>query len=240
MKTVVIIAIIIGLLCIVSCRGLESRTTEVIVLHDVTDSLLARPIASEILSLYSLEGASKWDGGYFQLSTLSDVSLSRSKRIVLQPEMSWTSNELERKKQIEKFQKGVKEILDAASKDSIGKKQSSVYLSISRALHTLSTSKSSRKILIVYSDLMENTKELSFYSDEELKVLTANPESVRHKLDQMASLLKLDGIEVHLIYQPMNVEADEHFRIVSTFYQKLLTDRGARVFIEASLQYSMQ
>jgi hypothetical protein len=236
MKTLRIISIIVILLSIASCTMNRPLTKEVMVLDDVTDQKRAQPMQAEILSLFSFDGMQKWNGNIFRYAEVSDISLNATKIISLPKEINWFSNELEREQAVRDFQKQVSDALKKDAPDSSGKSYSSVYLSLAHALTELAGSKSDSKVLLLYSDLMENSFELSFYQDPKLLLLKNNPDSIKRKLEELAPLPLLQGIEVHLIYQPVSITADWKYRIVSGFYKKVLESKGAKVFIEANLQ----
>jgi len=205
------------------------------VFRDVTDKYLAKPEASEILTFFNLSDGGNWNGAIFRFSDLSDVSYNKSLEVRIDPANPWFSNEIERQKQIESFDNAASTILNDAEKDSIGRNNSSIYLPIAGELNRLSQSKAQKRILIIYSDLMDNDLDVSLYSKNEFRELEQNPQSLRSVFEARQQLGDLTGIEVHFIYQPADVLQDKEYRIVSAFYQKLLEDKGASVTIEANL-----
>jgi hypothetical protein len=110
-----------------------------------------------------------------------------------------------------------------------------MYTPIARELELLSKSKSQRRILIVYSDLMENTESLSFYRKQDFEKLKTKPEQVQKYFEALAPINTLTGIEIYFIYQPTDTKSDERFRIISGFYKKFLESKGAEVNISANL-----
>lgn len=209
-------------------------TKEVALVIDVTDSTVTKPRPDEILRLYNLSGKNKWNiEAIFHSSTFSDVSYTNSYEIKLEAENMWLSNEFEREEKIKAFEEGITNELN--SNDSAGKRHSSIYLPLARELNRLSQSKAQQKVLIVYSDLMENSPELSFYREGTLRSLKTNPGAIKAILEKQTTLPDLTGIEVHFIYQPATTEKDNEFNIVSKFYGKLLEEKGAQVTVSANL-----
>lgn len=235
MRTLSISIAALLLLFIVACRGEKPSTTEVAVLQDVTDTQLASQDATEILGLYQFS-EDKWNGGVFRFSTVSDVSMNKIQGVQINAAYRLLSNELERGKEVKKFQKEVLEIIQGANSGSSGKNNSSVYLALAKTLNALSESKAGRRILLVYSDLMENVQEVSFYNKSELEILKSHPDYFEEKLEGWLPLQPIAGIEVHLLFVPADVISDKNFRTISEFYRKLLESKGAKVFIEANIQ----
>lgn len=210
------------------------KQKEIVVLKDVTDSIRSSPDVNEIVSLFDFTGDHKWNGAEFRFSTVSDVSLSKTSELKLEPENKWLSNEMQRDKKIQQFQKYIEESINSNTK-VIGRNNSSVYAAIAYELNRIKRDEAGSKILLVYSDLMENTPDLSFYNDQIISKLIKQDDSIKQILNEISELSSLKGIEVRLVYEPANIEADRKFRIVSGFYKKLLEAKGATVSISANL-----
>lgn len=211
----------------------KENFTEISVLKDITDPFLAQPSILDISRLLRFE-KEKWSGAIVRFSELSDVSYTPVKEVSIEAENEWLSNEIKRKKKMEKFQGGINGIFQGMDKQSTSKNFSSIYLPIARELNRLSQSNAEKRILLVYSDLIENQKELSFYNDKTVNLLKTKPEDIRQFLEKQQPLADLHGIEVHFIYQPADNEADSKFRTVSEFYKNLLENKGAKVFVRAN------
>jgi len=227
--------IVILLACFITLVAFTTNsltTTETVVLRDVTDTLLSAPQADEIFPRYDLT-ENKWNGAIFRFVDLSEVSFNRVTELNLATANEWLSNEPEREKQIRNFKNNMAEIL--SRKETIGRTHSSVYLPVARELNRLSQNKSDKKILLIYSDLMENTPEISFYAPQTFRLLQSNPDSVKKLFEKMQTLHPLSGIEVHFIFQPKDITQDTEFKIVSEFYRRMLEEKGAQVFISANL-----
>ncbi|HLG35753.1 MAG TPA: hypothetical protein VI757_12800 [Bacteroidia bacterium] len=205
---------------------------EVVVLRDITDSLLAQPQADNILSLYDFD-KSKWNGTGFRFVDLSDVSFNHASEAKIETANQWLSNEPEREKEIKNFKSKVAEIL--SQKKAVGKSHSSVYLPLARELNRLSRNRANRKILLVYSDLMENSPDISFYDIKTFHLFQSNPDSLKNLFEKIQSLNSLNGIEMYFVFQPKDVIQDSEFKIVSEFYRKMLEEKGAQVTIAANL-----
>jgi len=235
MKTIIILLISI-VIVISACVSTQTNTTEVVVLRDITEKYMVQPKADEILKLYNFNG-NNWNGGRFRFSDISQVSLNQTQATSIDGANQWLSNTFQRKDEIKHFQKGVTEIIVKAEQVGMGKDNSSIYLPIAKELNLLSQSKSKKRIFIVYSDLMENTDELSFYRKKDFALLKTKPGLLQNKFEKLSEINSLAGIEVWFIYQPPDLISDEQFNIISDFYRNLLENKGAKVNISADLNF---
>jgi len=234
MKSFIVFLIAIVVIGFVACSSKDLSTVEVSVLYDITEKKSVVPNIDEIISLYNFEN--KYNGGVFKLIEITDVSFNPVLFAKIDAENRWLSNEMDRDKKIKGFKSRVSEFIVKAGKDSSGKDNSSIYLPIAAELNKLAGDKVNlRRVLIVYSDLMENTNELSFYKKEDFELLNANPEKVKSYFEKLLKLNSISGIEVYFIYQPINNIDDQDYRLVSGFYRKLLESKGAKVNISANI-----
>lgn len=210
-------------------------TTDIDVLRDITDSAIAQPDPKGILSMYNLSGNNMWNGGIFSYSDVSDVSYNKTTQVKIEAVNQWLSNELSRNKEVKDFDDSITNVILNAQKDSIGKTHSSIYIPLASELNLLSQSKSQRRILIVYSDLMENDLDVSLYAKKEFQLLSSNPDSLKKLFERWQLLSSLTGIEIFLVYQPANAVSDQQYRVVSQFYKNMLEAKGAEVTIKANL-----
>jgi len=234
MKTIITtIIILVSITLIVACTSQSQGITEVVVLHDITDKHFSQPNVDEIFSLFNLED--KWNGCIFRFANLTKVSINQEVAVKLEARNEWLSNELDRDKEIKNFKNKFSEIITSNEKNTVGEENSSVYIPIARELNRLHESNANKKILLIYSDLMENTTEMSFYKKEKLNLLKTNPESVSKYFETQMSLKNLNGITIYMIFQPNDIKEDQQFKIVSEFYKNLLKRKGAEVQISANI-----
>ena len=237
MKTTLIILITLLSIAVIltACTNKSHTTTHIVGLWDITDKSIPRPDAKEITKFYGFE-KDKWNGGSFRFSAITQVSLNPSEYQDVRGANQLLSNEFKREEEIKLFEKGVADIIDRAEQAKTGQNNSSIYLPIASELNQLAKSEAdSRKILLIYSDLMENTEQFSFYRKKDLSLLVTSPESLAKQLENIQPLDELSGIEVYFIYQPSDSKSDTLFQLVSGFYKKLLEQKGAKVFISANL-----
>lgn len=235
MKTTLSIIIIVTvMILIVACTSENPFDTEVVVVRDITELHLSQPKSVEINALFDLD-KDKWKGALFHFVDITDVSYNRTYEASIEGENQCLSNEFERRKKVEGFYTDISKILTGSEKDSIGRDNSSVYAPIARELNSLHKSTASKRILLLYSDLMENTTGMSFYNGQKLGLLKTNPDSISKYFETLVPLENLKGIKIYIIFQPDGIGHDEQFKIVSGFYKRLFEAKGAVVQIAANL-----
>lgn len=235
MKTTIAIILLSIIIIITGCTTNPSITTHTVVLMDVTDKFLSRPVANDILALYGFE-QNRYNGGIFQLSDLTKVSFNETQEVNVAKVNQWLSNQFQRDKEIASFNQGIINIISQAESAPVGENNSSIYYPVAVALNELAQSKADKKYALIYSDLMEHTPELSFYSKNTLKEVKEKPETIQALLESQLKLQSLKGITIYLLYEPTNSLQDEEFKIVSKFYSDFFESHGAVVIVAPNLQ----
>ena len=237
MKTIASILLVTGAVIayvVVQITAKPGPVNELIVMQDMTAPHLSKPGAEDILPLYGFE-EEKYSGGVFRFTVLTDVSANRTYEAEIKSENEWLSNEYDREEKIQGFYSEIRNILSGIGKESVGKNYSSIYTPLADGLNKLSESKAKKRILLIYSDLMENTGDISFYNENTLRRIKSGDGGIRKYLEDKTPISDLKGVTAYLIYQPADPEEDRLYRIVSGFYKDILEQKGARVVITANL-----
>jgi len=234
--TLTTILIITGIILFTGCVQLSNSHSAIdaSIIWDITDSMMVTPKLSEITSLYGLD-KDIWNGGKFRLLNVTDVSINKIYEASIESENMWLGNKFKRNEKLKKFYSEIDGIISGALKQKIGKDNTSLYIPIAKELNRLSQSTANKKLLLVYSDLMQNTDDMSFYKNETLSLLRTNPDSVKKYFESQLKLKNLSGIKIYLVFQPQNMKQDEVYKIVSNFYKAMLESKGAEVEITASI-----
>lgn len=230
-------AVFVLLVLIGACSYLPERKQSIVsTMVDETEDMRPAPDPAEIIPLFGLD-EDKWNGASFSVRTVTDVSFTRQRTITLPAGGNrLRSNSFARDREVAAFKDSITALLDSLKTDTTGKPQSSIFLPIAEELNRLAENKAQQRILIVFSDLFENTQGgLSFYSKKTLTELRNNPDKIKAALLAKLPLKPLDGILVYIIHEPENAEADELFRLVSGFYKSMLEEQGAKVIIAANV-----
>lgn len=233
MRTIITIILITILIAVMAaCSQKKETYNEVALLIDITDSQSFPPV-EEIMPILHPENI--WDGSVFTLSTISDLSITKTYEASIEPINKWNGSEKLRKKEIKKFNSEVSRMILNISKTKQDKNNSAVYIAISEKLTQLTKSTAQKKTLIIFSDLLENTSNTSFYRKNDLNLISSNPEAIITRFEKIAPLPDLTGININIVHQPINTKQDELFRKVSTLYKSMLERHNAQVNISASL-----
>ena len=224
-------SILIGAWKLAPTESLKTNDSMISVFSDITEKEKDTLYAENILSQLNIR-ENKYDGVTFRFLRISDIELNPIAQIELKSTSILLSNEISRDKEIKKFEDSVMVLFENSLSDSSGRKYSSIYLPIAKELTLLSKSDSKSKMLIVHSDLMENTPSLSFYKF--YKNYSYDNKELISRISKLYELPNLTGINVYLIYQPDSVQADIYYKEVSRLYESLLVEKGAKVFIQAN------
>ncbi len=208
------------------------------VLDDHTDFHQAKPETEQILSFFDLE-THEWNGANFEITAITDFDYN-VKRGANIPSFNCFNKYSERSsyqrtKEIREFGRQVNSAIKLVREDSIGRNHSSVYRSIARELNVLSESKADRKILLAFSDLKEKSDFLDLYNEAYYTLLATHPDSILGMFEKQALLKDLSGVEVYLIYQPLNYTDNESFKLISQLYRQMLEAHVAKVTITSNL-----
>ena len=220
---------------VIACHQPRPQTTEVFVLWDITEPHQPVPEARSVLQLYGLDKDPS-RGAIFRFSFVNDLQLNQETVFELPASaQNVLSNQFDRKREIDRFVSNVTAFLDSLAMDTVGREQSALYVPIAQTVNILAQSSSDRKILLLYSDLRENTARLSFYDKRTIAQMQADSARLASTLESEEPLGELSGIEVYILYQPRDVADDVSFATVSRFYRGLFTAKGATVTVAASL-----
>jgi hypothetical protein len=144
------------------------------------------------------------------------------------------SNDYERKHKIKNYYSNTDSALLELSKNKKERVGSVIFKIISEELNILSKSKADKKMLIINTDLMEKSF-IDFYDQDIFNELVNQPKHIQNLLIEKYPLNKLNGIEIYIIYKPIDKMDSERFEVVSNLYNHLLSSRGAMVKISGNL-----
>lgn len=239
----------IALLCILACililgmfigNGKKNPGIALHILLDETDHHKVLPTLDVISELLLMDD-NIWQGVRLKFSLINQFSQGSEYLLTLkQVSRAGTllEDEVTRTKQVREFLSQMDSILTVVVPDSTTQNHSFIYGKILSEVTELASSPMSRKILLVYSDLIENSHILNGYS---LDITSANAQKkVIKAFEDYGSLSSLDGIEIWLIYQPTSINTDQRFVFFSGIYKKLFEQYGAKVYISGSGPRNLQ
>jgi hypothetical protein len=246
MKIKVTIIVLFFLIILFSCSKEKEKYTDVYVFIDVTDStsLQTDNYQSSIPEILKAIGIDTISGGYsggeVKFFLIDDISNSKSEKIVIKRGNPGVlgQNPFDRMDEINNFKNGLKNQLDKILRNAEwDRNQSKIYQNICRELSSLHSAEGEKKIIIIFSDMLENSSIFSFYGSrmDKIKSYINNIEGVYDKiLSKDCAIQDLSGIEIYMIAQ-RTVENDEKVNLAEKFWTALFEYKNADVHFDSEL-----
>jgi len=248
MKKLIIFPLLILFTLFVSCTSETAQTTAITVLIDVTDERFkdesfADENLPKLLTLMNLNKESGgFSGGSIKLSLINEVSDSKSRTIKIEKGETGMmgENPLNRLDAVKHFYEnlelGMNEVL---AKAQWGTESSKIYQKLTRECIKLSRISADRKYLIIYSDMLENSKQFSFYGQHwksKIEKMMVDPENTIETLAVKGPALPdLSDFEIYII-ATRTLGNDEKINLSEQFWTSLLEYQGAAVTFSSGLE----
>lgn len=238
-KLSAIFKMLVIVLIVSSCTPKPVTNTHVSLLVDLTGSYqdnVPDVDSDKILQLFHLNDTQNY--GTFRTDYIADVNYSTVQKVSLRPVASMIEyNEFEREAEVVSFKEKITSMIGNVNGTPRGKPNSAVYIPIAREINRIARTHADRKVVIIYSDLFENSTFFRFYEPKSLQLLLEKPEEVQRLLEKQQPLAEdLTGVHVYIVYQAPNQEASQAFQLFSNrVYKPMLEERGAEVIIGANL-----
>ncbi len=248
MKNLWFIIILICTSVFWGCKTEEATTTSICLLLDVSDErfnnekFLPDNINS-ILHLMKLDREKGgFSGGEVKISLINDISDSKSEKASIPAAKPGLlgQNPLIRRDEVVKFCTDLETIFTKTiNKSAWGTKESKIYQKVARELSKLNKTQSSRKIMVIYSDMLENSNLFSFYKtgwQKEIEKMANDPEGTIKKLSEKGpSMPSLDGIEI-IVITNRTVTNDEKINLSEQFWRIIFEEKGAQIRFDSVLE----
>ena len=228
-----------SMLCLVSCKTPKATRTDMTLLIDLTGSYhdnIPNINPHVLQQAYGLDNPKNY--GDFRLDFIADVNYSKADVLHLSPVASVLEyNEFDREQDLQTFQKGMDSLIQKANDTPRGKPSSAVYMPLARSINRMAKSKADQRIIIIYSDLFENSSFFHCYEPKHLQMLEQNPQKVQALFQKQLPLEKdLTGVAIYIVYEAPNEVASMIFeRFANAVYTPMLEDKGATVHVGANL-----
>lgn len=218
----------------VACIGCTTQTThydtEISVLIDRTDRLSVYPTAERILALTELTD-NTWQGVKIRVSYISDKDINEEIIFALPQQNRLLYGTKKREAEVARFVKNLSAFFTSVDTTSTYT-HSIIYRSVAKHANILSTSPSSKKHLLVYSNMMENSEVWNFYDPATLTVITENPEAICQVIERSVPLGAMSGVDIWLLHTPATYEGNTIYMSVARVWATLFEQKGARVHIQ--------
>lgn len=222
-------SVILLFLGLFSCNQAEPERTKALVAVDVTDSFTVEklPTGPGFLEAigFSLEAANaqSLECGF---TVLSDVSANKVEYLSI--DLTDTDeNKFNRIARGKKFSEELEHLISGYGQLTKGKQRSCLYRPICHLLNELQESNADHKVLIVFSDLLENSDIINLYQPEYLTRATFNDSWVKSRFDQKVPFPRCDGVDVIVACQP-NVQNDRLILKIQALYRSFFEEHGAK------------
>lgn len=229
MKSIIAYIIIVAML--ISCKGTHKPQpiTSVKLLIDQTGDLQAVPKAEQIHKLYDLRRRTE-RGGSFTVKTITDLEYSPSVTFAIEPQALLMQNPGLRKKGINDFEAKITLTLAQVSLQPVGKSRSQIYAPIIQSLHEISKEDVDEKIVLVTSDLAENSI-FSMYKPADMRLLLDSPDAVATRLGTYGTLGDMTGVTVQFSFTAPDYESSQRHSLMASWYKRQIEAKGGKVFI---------
>jgi len=228
-----------------SKKDVKNSNVQVSVIVDETDQLKVLPETSALFNLYNFDFEENI-AATFRIRSLTDKQLNPVREFHL-PDGAETekSNQKEdpyyREKVIQSFYTNIKhavmQVDSDAMKDS-SLQYSECFRTLAEELQRFQKDNQWKSVLVVFSDLQENSDFFTCYSKANQIQLCKKPDSIVTLFNNTGLLPKnLKGVEVFFIYKPISRQDDQRFAVMASIFKKLLVDRGCDVKIQANSDF---
>jgi len=224
---------VLGLI-ISACTNSENTSTVISVLEDTTEiNFVAKPNAENTISLFGFD-ADLWRGATFRYGRINSLVHNSRDLVFVQQENALLGNEIDRRRLVSDFKKGVQLVVDKP-KDSSMYKHSSIWLPILEELKVLQKNYTDDITLWVFSDLQENTKWFSVFNVADIHLLKHQRDAVVDLfLSKSEGMKPSNAIKVVVVYQPRTIAEDELFQKLKQLYLELFSKLGISIRFTAN------
>jgi hypothetical protein len=98
-------------------------------------------------------------------------------------------------------------------------------------LEKLQVSNTTKKVLLLYSDILEASDLFNVYNKQNQQLLLTKPKEVVQRLKSQEKIPQLEGVELHIIYYPTNRMNNRLFEKMTLVYKELFKDSGLKIHI---------
>lgn len=210
----------------ISCESTPPTETELYVYLDFTEgqdygSRFAEDIEqyTELLNLTE-EGSSNF--GKVKIFPLYDVASARSKTVKLKAgKGEFEKNVLLRKKDIEKFQTQLLQTLEEMNAEYTGKELNSshIFEPMCKGIRKLNKSEADRKVILMYSDMLENSDIANFHSK------SGSSKKWLERFDAACDPEDVSDLEMFVVY-PVDKKNDAKITKAADFWANYFADKG--------------
>lgn len=211
------------------------------VVGDFTSPLERNPDTSEVYRIMNLDNDSRiYSSMTMRYRCISDISMTPVQTISVPGVSMLLSSDMERIEKCRAFKQNLRHIFEEGQKNgSVPQTRSCIYSVLVNEAQAVMKIPASEHYLLIYSDLLDNDKNLNMYSKIVREQVEKRPLEVIKSMKSVADLGNVSGLRVIILYQSKQGDAEtteEMVKVSSKFYQKLFTSAGATCIFAPSLE----
>lgn len=190
----------------------------------------------QLRRLFDLDSNPKKKVSYYQ-SLITETHLNKVFSAHLPSASPNGYNKFKRAHKIKMFMSEIDTALQELNHVKYGRQTSSIFIPVAQTINKIARTNADKQVLLLNSDLFENTFILSKYDKAQMKKIANAPKSLEEILDRETPVNhRLDKMTIYIVHQP-DIETDEDFYIISQIYKNWLEQKGAHVEITANLTF---
>ena len=218
---------LITILLLVGCADNQPVTnTELFIYLDYTEgqdySDLLENDVDKYMTLLNVTEENDRNFGKIRIYPLHDIGSSLSKTVKLKEGKSkMEGNRYIRQKEVDKFKTQLLEKTTTINDSYTGKalKSSHIFSPLCKGVHKINNSNADRKVIVIYSDMLENSDLGNFHSGK-LKY-----EDLKKNFDGFCEFEDLSDCEVYIVH-PIDKRNDNKIHTAEEFWSKYMMDKG--------------
>ena len=218
----------LGLLLVaaLSCTEEKINQTDLYIYLDYTEGQdYSAQIESDMdsyLALMDVSGELSRNYGAIKVYPLHDVSAGLSKTVKLKEGKSqFEGNKYLRKKEVDAFRTKLTDKMLEINESYTGKELNSshIFTPICKGIKKLNKSDADRKIILIYSDMLENSELANFHSKN------ISFDTLKSDFDGACGMDDASDIELYIVH-PVDKKNDQKIQKAADLWAKYLLDKG--------------
>lgn len=213
------------LLFTISCTSEKTSNTDLYIYLDFTEGQTYENLETDIdkyLELMQITQQHNRNYGTIRIYPLYDMASAVSTTVKLKEGKSkLEGNKYVREKEINQFKEKVLERLTNLNTSHAGKalNKSHIYQPICKGFKKLDNSNADHKIVLIYSDMLENSDLANFHSK------SLDYKSMKSKFDKKYQIADLSEIELFIIY-PIHKNNDQKITKALKIWKQFFAEKG--------------
>lgn len=221
-----IIFMLLVLLTVAACKEESAISTDLYIYLDFTEGEdYSEHLEADIdkyIGLLDADGENSRNYGTIKVYPLHDVSAGMSKTVKLKEgKSSFEGNKFLRKKEVEEFKTKLLDKMVEVNSSYTGKELNNSYIftPLCKGVKKLNKSDANRKVILVYSDMLENSDIANFHSK------SMKYESLKASFDKACGIDDASDIEFYIVH-PVDKKNDHKIQKAADLWTKYLIEKG--------------